>query len=223
MHTAASRRCLNPALQVHLGRRAGSHSGACAGAGWWLSSRAVHAMKDSWPKLRAPPDPHKPQSAAHIIRNMELSKTQDVKVQSSSGGASSSPASSAHLMDHPYMYPSAAATPSASTGVSPKLPPMPAVPNAPKGGGGPGAAAPPGWEMFSGHQTRSPMGSSSAAAREKRKREKAAQQEEGPKLEVYGMRVIGVLLVAIAYLEFSDYSYGPTGWERKRRPTIRTD
>mmetsp|Transcript_8944 Transcript_8944/g.16090 ORF Transcript_8944/g.16090 Transcript_8944/m.16090 type:complete len:214 (+) Transcript_8944:111-752(+) len=182
----------------------------------FVDTRGIHVMKDSWPKLKAPADPQKPASAAHIIRAMETNKTEGSRVERRQRGQQS-----AHAVDHPYMFPDAATA--KGRGVSPQLPPMPAIPNAPGPKGATGAMAggslqqPPGWEeTFAGYGT-TPLGQ----ARGKRKKD--AEQFEGPKFEVYGMRVVACLVVAIIYMELREYSYGPTGWERKMRPVLRTD
>mmetsp|Transcript_36832 Transcript_36832/g.84869 ORF Transcript_36832/g.84869 Transcript_36832/m.84869 type:complete len:222 (+) Transcript_36832:110-775(+) len=207
------------------GWRSGFPCFQCGANAWTLvETRAVHVMKDSWPKHKAPSDPERPASAAHIVRAMEANKTQGPKLeqaqQKSSSFSSSSSRQSTHAVEHPYTLP-AAAPGLAAKGVTPQLPPMPAVPNAPgpKGAAGVmmgGSEQPPGWEEFTGYG-RSPTGK----ARGRRK--KQMEEVDGPRFEVYGMRVTAVLVVAIICMELREYSHGPTGWERKVRPNIRTD
>jgi hypothetical protein len=101
--------------------------------------------------------------------------------------------------------PSAAGAPSAQPDVLPGM-----------GGQGPGSlrhaggATPAGWDAFAGGPSQAPQ----APRRRRTKEGKEPQQ-----IEVWGMRIVAVLLVAVAYLELKDVSFGPDGFgkQKKRR------
>lgn len=169
-------------------------------------------------------DPNKP-NIAKIVREMESNKTegQTALPTRRKGGAAGSRSGKSeedrrtHGTHLPQgVFPSAAGTPSAA----PALPGGGAVGNpaaaagfAPPGrqGGGAGAWHPPGWDEFARSQ-----GLPGSKARPRSRREKLG--EERPPLEVWGMRIVGVLLLAVVYLEVKDLSWSPTGSIKKAQP-----
>lgn len=68
----------------------------------------------------------------------------------------------------------------------------------------------PGWESFARQRE----------SETQRREEKATGQVQ---LDAYGTFVVVVLLMFILYMQFGDYRWGPTGFEKKRRREVYYD
>mmetsp|Transcript_105223 Transcript_105223/g.328045 ORF Transcript_105223/g.328045 Transcript_105223/m.328045 type:complete len:209 (-) Transcript_105223:114-740(-) len=162
--------------------------------------RRFHVMKNSWPSLRQPPDPSKP-SVSRVIRQMDSNKNAGEERAS----APSRRTHARHLPD--CVYPAAAATPAAVS--APSAAGAGRAPRAPAGLPPPNWR-PPGWEAIA--QQRG-VGPGVKAPRKK----KDTLGEDRPAFEVWGMRIVAVLLIGVVYVELSTVSWGPTGLTRKPR------
>lgn len=159
-------------------------------------------LKNSWPSLRQPPDPSKP-SVSRVIRQMDGNKTQGQEKTSSPNRRTHG----RHLPD--CVFPNAAATPGAlsAPGAADPRASTPRTPNLPAGGLPPPGWRPPGWDAIARQRgvPRAP------------RRKKDTLGEDRPVFEVWGMRIVGVLVVGAAYVELSRFSWGPMGLTRKPR------
>uniref|UniRef100_A0A7S1S857 Uncharacterized protein n=1 Tax=Alexandrium catenella TaxID=2925 RepID=A0A7S1S857_ALECA len=188
-----------------LGVAARRCSAACAGR--WLggTERGFHVMKNSWPTLRQPHDPSKP-SVSRVIRQMDSNKN------AREAPAPNRRTHARHLPDG--VFPAAAATPGAISGPGRRRPEAGAsqLPRSP-GGVPPASWRPPGWESIAAQR-----GVPGAVRGPKRKKDTLG--EDRPAFETWGMRIIGVMLVGVAYVELRRFSWGPTGITRKPRGRV---
>eukprot|EP00928_Gymnodinium_smaydae_P080437 TRINITY_DN64128_c0_g1_i1.p2 TRINITY_DN64128_c0_g1~~TRINITY_DN64128_c0_g1_i1.p2 ORF type:complete len:234 (+),score=24.01 TRINITY_DN64128_c0_g1_i1:60-704(+) len=206
--------------------------GGSGGGGALLrAARRFHVMKDSWTSLPPPPDPSKP-SVARIVREMDRTKTQQAGAAPGDVSSGSLPEGQGagdtrrHSARLPETYlPSAASTPAAAAprvplrvgagGHDPRRPPIP-------GAGGPGGGnlgsqwRPPGWEAF--EKRAGPEGMRPAPRRVKR-----SLESERPAIEVWGVRLLGLIIFGIIGVHTRDYLYGPTGIRRAKPRIIGPD
>lgn len=192
-------------------------------ANLWTSvgaRRTLSVMRNSWPKLRPPPDPSKPNMMKIVAQMDNAREGLDASPASASGlgpdrrtlprhlpesylPASAGPPSSAAPLQAPLRATALRADVGASSGRAPSAP-----------GTAPERQSqwrPPGWDAF--QQQRGHGGAQGVQnTRRNVARGKAAwdggQLGERPTLEVWGMRLIGALLVGIIGMHARDYFRG---------------
>mmetsp|Transcript_6795 Transcript_6795/g.17064 ORF Transcript_6795/g.17064 Transcript_6795/m.17064 type:complete len:252 (+) Transcript_6795:86-841(+) len=189
-----------------------------------VGCRSVHVMRSSWPRTSSVSDPNKP-NIAKIIREMESNKTEGAAPTGRADARSGPQDRSRHNPNLPDGVLPSAAGPAAPTGglaVAPAL--SPAAPRGPSPRGGPGAdmgrggsgAAgqwhPPGWEDFAKQRG---MGGSKPRSRTRKER---LGSEERPVAEVWGARIVVVLVLGCIWVEVKDITWGPQGITRTKGP-----
>merc|ERR1719291_205639 len=167
-------------------------------------------MKSSWQRLRVPHDPSNP-SAAQVLKQMDSNKTAGDRSRERGGGAAASQDQGANLgkahLQHPGNFPRAAGAVGAAS--TPRAAGADVASRA-RGDGDDGMA----------HQWRPRFAKSPAAAAQPKARSKkdALGSEERPAAEVWGMRIVGGLVLAAVYLQVKDLAFSPTGGLRKQLP-----
>lgn len=195
-------------------------------------ARSFHVLRSSWPsQMQTTRDPSRP-SVSRIMREMESNKNegQGSVLKRGLGGSEGTQSSATdiniggpadprtHRPDLPSQVLPSAAAPVAAAPL-PRGGPRPGgraavvTPSSP--GAGPGQVLPktsnwhpPGWDEFAASH-KLPM------SKKRNQLDKPAQEPHN--VEVMGMRVVGVLCLAVIGIEVKDLQWGPTGLTRKKK------
>lgn len=168
-----------------------------------FNARRFSVMKNSWPSFRPPRNPDRPTTLG-IVRQIDDNNKPAKDTQQAAADSKAPPGQ--------HALPRAAAIPEKFR----------AIPKQSIKSSGQAASAPsqqwhpPGWGA--GQQDGLPFGTKTRAPR---KRDTLGKDR--PTFEVWGMRVVGVLLVAVAYVELRDISFGPAGIRKQPHRVSSTE
>ncbi|CAE8602909.1 unnamed protein product [Polarella glacialis] len=180
------------------------------------AARRFAVMKDSFPKLRAPPDPSKP-SVSRVMQGMISNQkvavpgTGDERYIQGSGGSETRGQQYSRHLPASYLPKSTGPPTMAARGSM-------AASSGTVVGSSRQQWRPPGWQegsKASSPEKASEPNSMTGMAKDPFKYELG----ERPAAEIWGMRAIAALVVVVLYLELRDVSIGPNGKPtRKIRP-----